>query len=219
MSITNSDLLINVLTGEYPLNLIQVRAANPLKSFAEFPSEDQLAELGYAKVNYTERPIADVVREGNPIIVDGKWVQYWLSRDFNAQEHLERFNDRKAAKLQAVRDLTTLCLERGCRHQFPDSTTCRIQLRDGDRANLAGLRLRALQAKQNGSIETFAFRTYENVTKMGLSADQIVVMSDVAFDKYMMILGICWGFKDAIEAATDDSGFPEVPENLDSYGV
>jgi len=219
MNISNHDPLINLETGAYPVYLPQVRQDNINKSFAASPSEELVAELGYAYVWSTDQPAGDVVVETPPIFKQGKWEQQWLARDFTAAERQANFVQTKENCLVRIRELQQNCLERGCRYTFPDNWVGRIQLRDGDRANLAGLRLRAESAKRTGSTETFGFRTYENITKMGLSADQIVLLSDIAFERYMTILGLCWYLKDQAEAALEDAALPQVPSNLDAYGI
>lgn len=219
MNITAADALINMETGAYPVYLTQVRKDHENKSFAENPTEEVVAELGYAYVWPKERPQADVVTEGAPTLINGKWTQQWLVRDFTEAEFLAHFQDRKQAVQDRVRALQAATLERGCLYTFPDNSQGRIQLRDGDRANLAGLRLRAEATKRREGTETFGFRTYENVTKLGLSPDEIIVLSDIAFEKYMTILGICWHLKDQADVATTDAQLPAVPPNLDAFGI
>lgn len=218
-TITPTTMFINVITGEYPKYLADVRKDNPTKSFAENPSEDTMALMGYAVVHPTDLPIGEVVREGSPILKNGKWEQVWNARDFTVQERIDNFPNIKNDHLALIRRLQFNSLERGYLYTFPDNSKGHIQLRSGDRANLSGLRLKAMSAKQTGVTATFGFRTYENITKMGLSADEIIVLSDIAFEKYMLILGICWNLKDATESALNYEQLPAIPDNLDAFGV
>lgn len=219
MNITTYTPFIHLETGAYPKHLDDVRKENPTKSFAEFPTEDTLAMLGYAVVHPTERPAGDVIEEKAPELKLGRWVQTWFSRDFTVEELVSHFEQIRQTCLANVRELQARSLDKGCTYTFPDNSSGHIQLRDGDRANMSGLRLRALSVKQTGRSETFEFRTYENVTKTGLSADEIIAMTDVVFDKYRVILGVCWSLKDQAESALNVDMLPQIPADLTGFGI
>lgn len=219
MIITDTTQLINTATGAYPVYLPQVRASNITKSFAQSPSEDILATLGYAVVHPTTQPTAQVVRQDAPEMRNGRWEQQWIARDFTPSENRARFVELKEKKLEEIRAFQVAMLERGFRYTFPDNSVGRVQLRDGDRANIGALHSRGKGLKAAGNTEAQWFRTLENEIKGPLSPDQAIVLADVAYEKYMFIMVNCWGLKDLAEKATDAAGLPTVPENFDALGI
>ncbi len=108
---------------------------------------------------------------------------------------------------------------RGARYTFPDNWVGRVQLRDGDRANLSGLRLRAETAKRVGRDERFVFRTGEDVIKMNLSADEMINITDKAFEKYSALMAVCWSLEAQAEFALNYEQLPVVPANMDDYDI
>ena len=219
MNVTNSSVLLNINSGRYPMSLADVRVETGA-SFAAEPSEDLLGDVGYAVVHPSEQPLFDeatqVVEQGAPTLTGGEWKQSWVVRDHTAEEAEIYFTHEKARVLQAIKALQAESIEKGCAYTFPDATVGHVQLRDGDRGNLAGLKLRAQDSKNAQDNQAFFFRTYENKTKMGLTADDIIAICDTAFTQYMFILGTCWAMRDLADAATDLASLPEVPETIDA---
>lgn len=86
MLINSSTRLINVLTNEYPQYTRNLYAQNPTVSFPEEMPEEMAIKFGFHVVNETPKPSGQVVTEGFPQIVDGKYVRAWNVRDFNDEE-------------------------------------------------------------------------------------------------------------------------------------
>lgn len=214
MKITADMTLIAVDTGQYPLNLTQVRAILTEKSFAEEPDEELLADLGYGVVHPEDPPAGDVAEEGAPALQDGLWVQTWTVRPYNTEEIAANFANRKAELNYQIEALIDATLDAGCVYTFPSGDVQHIQLRDGDRANLVGLAAKADRVQRAGGEQTFYFRTQENDIQ-AMTTAQTVVMTDVAFDKYMFILNACWPLKDQIKTATDLAGLPTIPTSIE----
>lgn len=212
MTITNATPLINVISGAYPLYLPQVRAHDTTKTFAEFPTEDILADLGYAVVYPSTRPVGQVVTEASPEVREGQWVQQWHVRDFTEAENLARFADLKQDHFSLIGQLNYEARVQGALYQFPDNTQYHIQLRQEDIDNLTNLRLRADSAKRTSSGAVFKFRTGENVMKVDLTADQVIVLTDVAFEKHNHLLEVFWSLKDQTESAQALAELPAIPQ-------
>lgn len=219
MNITNVTPLISITSGAYPLYLPQVRAADTTKSFAEFPSEDVLAQLGYAVVHPTLPPVGNVVTEDSPGFRNDRWEQQWLVRDFTTEEKAQKFAALQATHLEQIKLLQVATEERGFLYTFPDNSQGRVQLRSGDRANMNAIRTRAESLKAAGRSDPQYFRTFENETKGPLSPDQAIVLSDTAYDKYMQMLQLCWALKAQTESAQTTSMFPAIPPNFDDAGI
>jgi hypothetical protein len=60
--------------------------------------------LGYAVVAETERPVGDVVTEGQPEQRDGVWYQTWEVREFTAEELAEREQQQRDQMTQLIAD-------------------------------------------------------------------------------------------------------------------
>lgn len=83
-----------------------VRALYPNTSFPARMDESILADHGYFPEHPSERPVGDIVTEGEPELrSDGKWYQTWVVRDFTPEEQQQRFEDEKLALLQAATDM------------------------------------------------------------------------------------------------------------------
>lgn len=89
----------------YPYTLRMLEKDNPRVSIGENPTDEELADLGAARVQTVPRPYGDVVTEVQPELVDGIWRQTWDVRDFTQEEIEQR---RKALVPQAVPALEAL---------------------------------------------------------------------------------------------------------------
>lgn len=209
-----STLLIKVDDQQYPLNLYQVRQNHKNISIAKEPTVEQLEELGYAVVQRVERPTGDVVTEGTPVLVNGNFTQTWIARSFTTEELASQFNTKKQNTLNEIDRIRNRDLSKGFLHTFPDATQYHIQLRDGDRANLSGLRIKADSLAAQGILDpVMSIMTYENVSK-ALTPAQMVEATDAAFTGYMTIMEASWNLRAQAEAATTEAELPVVPETL-----
>jgi hypothetical protein len=83
--------LLNLITGEYPCSLWQVRQANPNVSFPDDLAIADLTPFGYAKVTATPQPTPDprTERLENPTVEPdgaGGYRQRWTIRNATAEE-------------------------------------------------------------------------------------------------------------------------------------
>lgn len=67
---------------KYPYSLASLRSDNPSISFPEEPTLELLAEFGVYPVTLTDKPSSKernyTIREINPKLVDGNWVQQFV---------------------------------------------------------------------------------------------------------------------------------------------
>lgn len=213
MIITSSTALMRVDTQQYPVYLAQVRAENPDVSFSDSPSEDLLAEFGFAAVRITARPAGDVVTEGTPELVDGEYQQSWVVREFTDEEKAQQLMAKKAELQDTLLAMRAAELEFGFNYTDDNGNVFGIQLREQDRINLLGLKDEASDAIAADSAEVQPFRTLENVT-IEMSPQQMVKMCRAALARFKLVMGTSWHYRDAIEAATTMAELPELPAKL-----
>jgi hypothetical protein len=214
MLITSGSVLFHPQSGLYPLSLNDVRTLLSDVSFPAEPPEEMLGDFGYALVHPTPAPTEGVPVEGIPVLEDGRFVQVWTSREHTPAELAAQLEAAKAALLMRLRALQDETIHRGGKFTFPDGTINHVQVRDGDRANLTGLSVRASRAIALGEEKVFKFRTYENQI-FDLTPQETVALADAAFDIYTLVMGTAWYYKDVIEAATTLAGLPELPAEID----
>lgn len=197
----------------YPVYLNQVRQDIPNTSFPDEVDEAYLNSLGYFVVADTAQPTGDVVTEDAPVFANGVWSQAWVSRAFTADELTSQLTVTKTNMLAEVATKVTAALEQGFSFTFTEGAG-HVQLRDGDRANIASLRIRAeaLQA-QNVTDAVIPFRDFENVTHM-CTPTMAVQLSDAAYDAYLKFLNAGWTLKDQINAAATASALPTIPAQI-----
>lgn len=210
MLITNSNELIHVESGRYPLYLRDVRRENITKSLPASPTEASINNLGYAVVHPTARPIGDVVTRGAPVLEDGVWKQTWNVRPFTPEELQTRLEEVKTKTLKDIEDYREKLLAYGVEYDFGDGVG-HIQVRDGDRANLAGLRLDAEAAiREENTAFMRVFRDREDQMHT-LDAEGIIAMTNAALAGYYQILQDVWELKDLTKLAETIDDIPEVP--------
>lgn len=213
-NVNTSTLLIKVADQQYPLNLYQVKQNHKNISIPKEPSVEQIQALGYAVVERVERPVGDVVTEGTPELVEGVYKQTWVVRSFNTEELANQFNSKKQTAVNEIDRVRNRDLAKGFLHTFPDATQFHIQLRDGDRANLSGLRIKADSLITQGVTDpVMSIMTYENVAK-ALTPAQMVEATDAAFTGYMAIMEAAWLLKAQANDAKIEAELPTIPETL-----
>ncbi len=203
-------MYINIETEEI-LTRAQLEGLFPETSLPAPPVD--LSDIGYAFIltEYAfilteERPEGEVVEPG-PVLKreDGKFYYTWQVRSFN-EEELERiFQRKKNSFIQGIERKVKSALEKGIPYDFPNAGILHIQLRDGDRANLSGMRVIAIERPHIPQ----SFRTYENIV-VPLTAEQVVDMTDAALFGYTDILQQAWLLKDSLEEATNEDSLMAV---------
>ncbi|BAQ02685.1 hypothetical protein AVU38_gp157 [Ralstonia phage RSL2] len=197
----------------YPVYMGQVRLDNPNISFPDETDESYLNGLGYFVVQDVAAPTADVVSEGDPVFANGVWSQNWNARAYTADELANALSVRKTGMLEEIATKVTAAIEKGFSFAFTD-VAGHVQLRDGDRANIASARIRAEALIAKGTTDpVMPFRDWENVTHM-CTPTQIVSLSDAAYDAYLGFLGAGWTLKDAVTNAATAADLPTIPAEI-----
>lgn len=197
----------------YPVYMAQVRQDNVNISFPDETDEEYLNGLGYFIVQDVAQPTGDVVTEGDPVFANGVWSQVWNVRTFSAEEIAASLATTKSTMMDDINTKLTAALEKGFLFTFSD-VAGHVQLRDGDRGNIASARIRADALTAQGTTDpVMPFRDWENVTHMCTPA-QIVSLSDAAYEAYLGFLGAGWALKDAVSNAATAADLPAIPAEI-----
>lgn len=197
----------------YPVYLAQVRTDNPNTSFPDEMEEEYLNSIGYFIVQDVAQPVGDVVTEGDPAFANGVWSQDWAVRAFTTDELAVNLAATKSTMMLDIANKLTAALEKGFSFAFSD-VAGHVQLRDGDRGNIASARIRADALTTQGVTDAvMPFRDWENVTHMCTPA-QIVSLSDAAYEAYLGFLGAGWALKDAVSNAATAADLPTIPAEI-----
>lgn len=175
------------------------------------PEPFDLEDLGYFFINIDPRPTGDVVEFGEIVVRESKYYQTWVVRSFNEEELLLKLNAKKQKLSEKVKSLTRRLLEKGVEYTFKDQGTFRIQLRDGDRANLVSLRVLA----DANSFTSQVYRTYENLNILLENAEDVKNLTNFALASYNNILNKSWSLKDSIKSSLTEEDLDLVWENRD----
>lgn len=200
--------LIYVRTQDYPVYYRDLPQRHPGTVFPTQATESLVSALGYAKVNDIPKPEGNY-REGVPHYRDGLYSQTWVKCDPEDIETL--LNARKAELLAIVEDNRQRLIQKGFEWRFGQAIE-HVQLRDGDRANLAGLRIDADARLKAQNVEKYYFRTYENHTH-AMTPAELVAMTQEALVQYQLLLGRTWVNQSTIQSADTLEALPR-PENL-----
>jgi len=207
--------LVDLKTLEYPIYIrdLNGRLESPA-SFGPTVNSEVLRSFGYAPVETTAIPKADVVVEGEPELVDGVWKRTWVTREHTPEERSAEITNELDRALEAIERLRESQFGVGFPYLFNNGEVYHVQVRDGDRANILSKRTRAKEALEEGRKDyTVDFQVYENVA-VTLSAEEMVAMSNEADDQVTKAYGVIWRLKATAKKATSVEEFPALPETI-----
>lgn len=219
MNVTAGTLLMKLAVGEspqeYPVTLSRVRADYPNTSFAAEPSEELINAMGYLVVESTPMPAGDVVTEGEPELVEGKYRQTWTVRDYTPEEEVEELALRKPILTAEIENLRIQTLEAGFLFDFGgEYGELNVQCRAQDRINLIASRIDADAYVAAGQgTQLLPFRTFENII-VQIPATELVAMTNAALSYIRAVYYAGWVLKDQVDAATTLEALPTIPETL-----
>jgi hypothetical protein len=213
--ITFSTRLIHAESGTYPLTFNGIKARHPQTSFPSEPTAEMLESLGYFVVKPTASPSGDVVTELAPVKnAEGQYEEVYEVRAFNEAELQSRLETRKNEVLTELNTMRARQLEIGAPIDFGgDFGVQHIQLRDGDRANIIGLRIEAQLNVDAGVEEMMGIRTYENVL-VPLTPAQVLQVSMTVLASYKVIMGTTWYYQDMIKDALTLADIPSLEGDI-----
>lgn len=215
MNVTAGSVLIKLDGLVYPLTLAQVRALEPDTSFAAEPSEEALAEFGYALVHPQERPAGDVVTEGTPVLEGGQWNQVWQARAYTPEELEAELSSRRRVISSQMDALRESKLAEGFPYDFgAEYGVQHVQLRSEDIVNLLCLRMGAEEYVAAGAPDSvMELRTRED-NEIDVMASDMLSITRVALLYGMKVYKAAWAVKNQAKAATTIAALPEVPAEL-----
>lgn len=210
IAISASTMLVHIDNPTQSLNLFQIRKREKNISLPAVPTVEQMNNLGYHVVQVTPRPSGDVVTQGPIVLEDGVYKQSWEVREYTPEERSQQLETIKQSKISEINSYQQAVMERGIEYNFPNGVGY-VQVRDGDRANLASLRIEADAAIRDNDEEFVRyFRDYDNNIHQ-LTAAQIVDMTNQVSIGFQTFLGSVWELKDLIKLAESVEDIPEIP--------
>lgn len=103
-------LIENGTVKQYPYSVTDLKRANPNISFPSNVRDESLQEYGVYRVFFSTQPTpsnTQVLEEGTPTLVDGRWTQVWnlrtLTSDEIAQQLAEQAAQAEAWRAEAYR--------------------------------------------------------------------------------------------------------------------
>lgn len=201
--------------GLFPLTLRAIHLRHPNILFPPKPTAETLMELGYHVVHSMPRPVGEVVTEIYPVQgEDDLYYQTYEVREYNTEEQLTQFQSEQRNRLSAVEDLRTQALAKGTPIDFGEVFGVKhIQMRDGDRANILGLRVKAEAAIAIESTDLLGIRSYENVL-VPLTPQEVLTVSWLVLSGYEEVMMSTWNLQDLVNGSEQMSDLPELPATL-----
>lgn len=165
-------------------------------------------------VHRTQPPEGEVVTEGPPEEIDGRWRQTWTVREHTVDELRTIINERKEALRLQVNEMRVQAFEEGMYYKFPDGTGGHVQLRPEDQINIHSLLAKAQLLEDAEDYETLLkFRTRENETKY-LTGSEMRDMAVKALAYGEAIYEVSWTLKDQITQVLYMHDLPTLPDRI-----
>lgn len=203
MLIDDSMSFIKLDDMQYPLTFQAIKQQVTHVSFGQSVTTEFLENLGYAKVEPTEKPQADVVTETVPTLVDGVWTQTWDSRSYTEEELSELLADKRSSYLTSLKRYFEAQAAKGFPHSVDGGPVFHVQLRPDDRTILIAFKLDADMCMAAGITDpVLEFRSYEN-TRTLMTPQQASDLAIAALSAMRTLYKNHWTLKDGIIAATD----------------
>lgn len=205
--------LVKIDDGDYPVSIRTAVGRSKEHAVGEKVPVSLLTALGYAVVTPTVKPDEQpgkVVVESAPILQEDTYYQNWQVRDLTAEEINADLQSKKTTRMGEISRLMEAAKSSGMPYDFGGEYGVQhVQLRDGDRTNITGLKIRA----DDNSGGQFHFRTYEN-NLIVMTAPQIEQMASAAFEGFTELMGVKWVLENQVLAANTVDVLPSLPESL-----
>lgn len=130
-------MILNTITGEYPVSLDQIKSDQPNVSLPSLLAETDLLALGYATVFHTDKPTFDPLTkqlaEGAPTQTQNGWVQTWIVTDLPAEvvaanQAAKALQDREKAKAQRTSAVANIVVTTSTGRQFDGDETSQTRM-------------------------------------------------------------------------------------------
>lgn len=216
--VDNDTKLIKTATLEYPVTYREVKKRYLNTIFPLELTSTRIKHFGFEYVHPTPKPLSgnSFYEEDKPELVKGEYYQRWKKIELDPEKEKQMLDDYKEQCVLEVRKNLVKALEKGFRWYHGQSYD-HIQLRDGDRANLTGLRVDIEDRIKRGDTEPEYFRTYED-NILVLTPQQAVDLTRMALVMYKKFLGLSWVLVDTINKAPNLESIPR-DLSVDIYSV
>ena len=181
-SIDYDTLLIENTDKTYPIKLLDLGNRHKNISFGPTAPIAFINNLGYSIVNRVEKPVANVVMELAPVIIDGEYFQAFEGREFTEEELKVRLDAKKQRVINSYKDKLNLALLSG--YEFThNERTHYLQLRDKDYVKLLFI-LRNAQTHIESSNDTLMNLRVASNEVLQISPIEMVDLIEKAFIKF-----------------------------------
>lgn len=211
---SNSNVrLIKKDDGEYPVSIRTAVSRSKEYALGDKIPVSVLEQIGYAAVTPTVKPEVgenQYVVEVAPALQSGVYYEDYEVRTRTPEELDEILKSQKDEVLTSLKDLFDKGLRSGMPYDFGGQHGVQhIQLRDSDRINITGLKVRA----DDNPGGQFGFRTFEN-NFVPMPSNEIEQMAAAAFDGFTDLISAKWLLESQINAATKTDEIPVLPTDL-----
>lgn len=209
--------LYEVQFQKYPVYLSDVRKKYPNSTFQAGLDSSKLIKYGFYLVRDSELPQTPVYAETLPVLnaETGYYERAYQIYSLGSSQYQEALDKKKSELSNEVLEVRNKVLALGKPYEFPNGEILNVQLRDGDRANILGLRQSADDTIEAGypNEPAFEFRTYEN-KNIFINAVQMKALAAWAFNAYVAIMRSSWGVQNQILEAKTFEDLPEIPQTF-----
>lgn len=203
--------MIRIADLSYPKYISDMRKEFPNTSFSDNWSQPEtISDWGYEYVWPTQRPVNDVVEEGQPVLgEDNLWHQTWTDREFTTEELAQNLISAKNSNIYYAQDLVNMQFLESITEVVHNSTTYGVYLRPEDITTLLAIKVLA----EDGSVsEPFTLRLYQG-SLTGTAAEVIALINSILI-VYYGIQRRAWEYMASVEAATSIPDIPPAPDNF-----
>lgn len=193
---------------EWPVYLRDAMRAFPNVTFSLEQEEENLVPFGYYPLHPGTVPVADVVWQVTPNLIDGKWTRQYESRPYNEQEIADQLTSARADKLSAIDAVVLATYARGFTYEHTDGVTHVYSLTPENQQLLTAMHL--LAKEETDPERAFTLRTIDEVSVQYKAADVVAFTKAVA-EYVVQVLTQVWTLRDQAVAATVITDLPDVP--------
>ncbi len=210
--VASNDRFIEIESGYYPLYLYQVPIHNPLISIPVGVTVEAMLNAGYAIVQPTEKPEAEVAEEGVPEKVGEEYFQTWTARDFTPEERAQDFMNKQMQSEGAVGSLFNGALDAGAEVSIAGvSGLQHFGLSESLRGDYAAMKARAQRSVTAGTTTALILRSKEGVS-VRLAPAKMIELCEALEDSYYEIQLAYYDLLDLVALAETVEDLPVLPE-------
>lgn len=206
--VRETDLLIHLESGQYPIKLEELIYRHPNVSLGQSVPLETIEHLGYKRVKPTDRPINDVVYETIPVERNGEFFQTWFERSHNPQEILDLLKRKKKKHIDDLKERLESKLKSGFSFTL-DGAEYKLQATYVDLANLGMILLLAKNHVSEGKDVDMYLRTTSN-DNLKVKPQELIDIVESVFSKHQEAMSKFYELEDEFKLAEKEEDFPDI---------